>query len=114
MGRARNKLRRQRRLLLRLERHPAQLRLAERKADTHAKIILGSLVVKADLAAGDSAVILGVLTNENTHGADRTAVAGLDPTVVSPGAIWARSGPAKRFLHRERSVERRAMDLENP
>lgn len=35
--------------------------MAERKADTHAKIMLGDLVVKAGLADEDSAVILGIL-----------------------------------------------------
>ena len=35
--------------------------MAERKADTHAKIVLGDLVVKAGLADEDSAVILGIL-----------------------------------------------------
>jgi Conjugal transfer protein TraD len=36
--------------------------MAERKADTRAKIMLGSLVTKAGLADEDSAVILGILT----------------------------------------------------
>jgi hypothetical protein len=35
--------------------------MAERKADTRAKIMLGGLVVKAGLADEDSAVILGIL-----------------------------------------------------
>ena len=35
--------------------------MAERKADTRAKIMLGGLVVKAGLAEEDSAVILGIL-----------------------------------------------------
>jgi hypothetical protein len=35
--------------------------MAERKADTHSKIMLGGLVAKAGLAAEDSAVILGIL-----------------------------------------------------
>jgi Conjugal transfer protein TraD len=35
--------------------------MAERKADTRAKILLGGLVVKAGLAEEDSAVILGIL-----------------------------------------------------
>jgi hypothetical protein len=35
--------------------------MAERKADTRAKIVLGGLVVKAGLAEEDSAVILGIL-----------------------------------------------------
>ena len=35
--------------------------MAERKADTHAKIMLGGLVFTARLADEDSAVILGIL-----------------------------------------------------
>ena len=35
--------------------------MAERKADTRAKIMLGGLVFKAGLAEEDSAVILGIL-----------------------------------------------------
>lgn len=35
--------------------------MAERKAETRAKIMLGGLVVKAGLAEEDSAVILGIL-----------------------------------------------------
>jgi Conjugal transfer protein TraD len=36
--------------------------MAERKADTRAKIMLGGLVVKAGLGEEESAVILGILT----------------------------------------------------
>lgn len=50
-----------RRLLLRLELRLARLRMAERKADTGDKIMLGGLVVKAGLADEDAAVILGIL-----------------------------------------------------
>jgi Conjugal transfer protein TraD len=56
-----NRLRRLRPLLIRLENQLGRIRMETRKQDTRNKIQLGGLVIKAGLAEEDTAVILGAL-----------------------------------------------------